>query len=583
MPTNSDKLQFLEDQPEPDTVNVVPWRLMVIDDEADVHRATEFALTGVKILGRPLQILNAYSAAEAAILLESNRDVAVILLDVVMEREDSGLTLVKLIREELKLKDLRIILRTGQAGYAPEIRTIQEYDINDYKTKSELTRSRLFATVTTALRSYEQILKLDSLAFYDRLTGLPNRNLFIELSEKKLSTKEVPDAVIGVLDLDAFSEFNNALGYQIGDLLLNAVAQRLRHHLDDSVVLARIGGDTFGVMGNQHQIADKFLASLFLAPFDLQGNSFLVTASVGMARPFGPNNSVIEALKEANIALKKAKSFCRGSCSHYSEEMGADILARVSLLQKLRAALGTDQLFLVYQPQIDLNTQKVFGVEALLRLKLPDGSFVPPSQFIPLAEASGMIVSLDEWVLRKACTDLIEIQGWGFKDLRMSVNVSQIQFRHLNFIDMLSSVLEDTKVSPGFLELEITESTAMDDAARVFSTLEKVRKLGVTVAIDDFGTGYSSLGLLSQLPVDRLKIDRTFVIELAKIKSSEFIATLITELGRNLKIAVLAEGIEGEHQAQCLKNMGCSEGQGFLFAPALTLAELKQWLNTRNQ
>ncbi|MFY8041516.1 MAG: diguanylate cyclase domain-containing protein, partial [Rhodoferax sp.] len=214
--TNSDTLHFLEDESEGVNSKELVWRLLVVDDEPDVHRATTFALAGVRILGRPLQFLHAYSAGEATQMLQEETDVAVVILDVVMEREDAGLALVKTIRQVLKLTELRIILRTGQPGYAPEIETIHDFDINDYKTKSELTRTKLYATVTAALRAYEQIRKLDELAFYDRLSCLPNRNKFIDLSEERIASVAHQNEVIAILDIDDFSEINDALGHQQG-------------------------------------------------------------------------------------------------------------------------------------------------------------------------------------------------------------------------------------------------------------------------------------------------------------------------------------------------------------------------------
>ena len=237
MHTDTDTLHFLDDECDASVSAGLVWRLMIIDDEPDVHRATTFALAGVKILGRPLQFLHAYSAAEATQQLRTEQDVAVVLLDVVMEREDAGLALVKTIRQDLRLTELRIILRTGQPGYAPEIETIHDFDINDYKTKSELTRTKLYAAVTAAVRAYEQICKLDQLAFYDRLCNLPNRNKFIDLSDERLASGQYPSDVIGILDIDDFSEINDALGHQQGDRLLQAVAERLKLELGPDVVL----------------------------------------------------------------------------------------------------------------------------------------------------------------------------------------------------------------------------------------------------------------------------------------------------------------------------------------------------------
>jgi diguanylate cyclase (GGDEF)-like protein len=582
MHTDTDTLHFLDDESEAGVPTGLVWRLMIIDDEPDVHRATTFALAGVKILGRPLQFLHAYSAAEATELLRTEPEVAVVLLDVVMEREDAGLALVKTIRQELRLTELRIILRTGQPGYAPEIETIHDFDINDYKTKSELTRTKLYATVTAAVRAYEQIRKLDQLAFYDRLCSLPNRNKFIDLSDERLLSGQFSADVIAILDIDDFSEINDALGHQQGDRLLQAVAERLKKELGTDVILARLGGDTFGLMGSSHALDPMTVLDMFRSPFKVQDDSMVVTATMGLTQELGRGIAGRDALKDANIALKLAKKNRRGSFVMFSAQMGADIRERVRLLQALRHAVESERLFVVYQPQVNLISGKLVGVEALIRWRNEDGTFVPPDRFIPLAEASGMIVAIGDWVLRVSCHELVRLQALGLPDLRMSVNVSQIQFRHPEFLEKLRAALADTGINPKCLELEITESVAMEDPDFMLETLHKVRKMGISIAIDDFGTGYSSLSHLRQLPIDRLKIDRAFVSELNHAVMGGHIASMVIELGRNLNLTVIAEGIEEEEQAQTLLRMGCHEGQGYLYAKPMVAPQLVHWIQARN-
>lgn len=581
MQTQSDTLQFLDDDSVDGVADEPVWRLLVIDDEPDVHRATTFALAGVKILGRPLQFLHAYSAAEATQLLRVESEIAVVLLDVVMEREDAGLALIKTIRQELKLSELRIILRTGQPGYAPEIETIHDFDINDYKTKSELTRTKLYATITAALRAYEQIRKLDELAFYDHLCSLPNRNKFIDLSDERILSGAFDDDVIAILDVDDFSEINDALGHQQGDRLLQAVAERLKLELGTQVVLARIGSDTFGLMGSSKVVDPVSILAMFRTPFVVQDDSMVVTATMGLTRLLCDGIVGRDALKDANIALKLAKRNRRGSFVTFSAEMGFDIRERVRLLQALRHAVESERLFVVYQPQVNLINGNVVGVEALLRWRNEDGTFVPPDRFIPLAEASGMIVAIGDWVLRVSCHELLGLQAMGLPDLRMSVNVSQIQFRHPEFLVKLKAALVDTGIRPECLELEITESVAMEDPDFMLEILLAVRELGISIAIDDFGTGYSSLSHLRQLPIDRLKIDRAFVSELSQEVSSGHIASMVIELGRNLNLTVIAEGIEEAVQAEALLRLGCHEGQGYLYAKPLTSLQLQDWLRER--
>jgi len=380
------------------------------------------------------------------------------------------------------------------------------------------------------------------------------------------------------LDIDDFSEINDALGHQQGDRLLQSVADRLKLELGANVILARIGGDTFGLMGSADELEPKRVLSLFRQPFQVQDDTMVVTATMGLTQTLGGVVTGRDALKDANIALKRAKKSRRGSFVMYSTVMGSDIRERVRLLQSLRSAVESERLFVVYQPQVNLITGAVVGVEALIRWRNEDGSFVPPDRFIPLAEASGMIVAIGDWVLRTACYELVRFQALGVPDLRMSVNVSQIQFRHPEFLEKLNAALIDTGINPKCLELEITESVAMEDPDFMLETLHMLRELGISIAIDDFGTGYSSLSHLRQLPIDRLKIDRAFVNELSQDVSGGHIASMVIELGRNLNLTVIAEGIENEGQAQKLLALGCHEGQGYLYAKGLIPQQFDAWL-----
>jgi diguanylate cyclase len=554
------------------------WRLLIVDDEPDVHRATTFALNGLSIFGRTLEFLHAYSAEQAIAILREERDIAVVLLDVVMEREDAGLALVKVIRRDLNLNDVRIILRTGQPGYAPEIETIHAFDINDYKTKSELTRAKLYATITSALRTYEQIRALDDLAFYDHLSRLPNRNRFINVIDERLVSEAPGDTVVAILDIDDFSEINDSLGHQQGDRLLQAVAQRLTASLGSSTVVARIGSNAFGLMGPSGSLDPIALLDLFHSPFQVQDDSMLVTATIGLVSLTDTKEAGRGAIKDANIALKRAKKNRRGSFVVYTKDMGIEIRERVRLLQGLRSAVDTNRLFVVYQPQVMLGSGQVVGIEALLRWRNDDGRFVPPERFIPLAEASGLIIALGDWVLRMACHELVRIHVLGLPALRVSVNVSQLQFRDPDFVEKLVKAIADTGVDASCLELEITESVAMEDPDFMLERFAAIKAIGVTIAIDDFGTGYSSLSHLRQLPIDRLKIDRAFVNELSSDVLGGPIAAMVIELGRNLNMMVIAEGVETENQAAILREMGCHEGQGYFYAEPMAALELREWL-----
>jgi diguanylate cyclase (GGDEF)-like protein len=584
LPSDEEPMMFAEeDGPAEPELQADVWRMLIVDDEPDVHTSTKLALSDVKILGRSLDFLHAHSAAEARQLLQVEQDIAVVLLDVVMEAEDAGLALVRAIRSDLKLLELRIILHTGQPGYAPEIETIHDYDINDYKTKSELSRTRLYASVTSAVRAYHQIRALDQLAFYDRLCSLPNRNRFISLINDCIAQPDHAAHAIAIVDIDDFAEINDALGHQHGDRLLQVIADRLSLTFGGKVAVARLGSDAFGILGTSAELDPERLVALFQRPFEMPGHTMAmaVNATSGLRRLDDRKLSGLEAIKDANIALKRAKKSRRGHYMYFIDEMGDEIRERVRLLQGLRVAMDSDRLFLMYQPQIRLDTGQIVGVEALVRWRNLDGTLVPPDRFIPLAECTGLIVNLGDWVLRMACHTLRQLNKPGRAPLRMSVNVSHIQFRHHAFPEMLAAALEDTGVDPSRIELEITESVAMEDPNQIVALLARLKRMGVSIAIDDFGTGYSSLSQLRQLPVDRLKLDRAFVMGLSDSDQGGQggrIAATVVELGRNLNLTIIAEGIEEEGEARVLRELGCHEGQGYLYARPMELPALKEWM-----
>ena len=711
-------------------VAVAPaWRILVVDDDADVHSSTTFALANVEMQGRPLAFLHAYCAAEAFEILARERGIAVVLLDVVMERADAGLALVRRIRDELGLNDIRIILRTGQPGYAPEMDAIRGYDINDYRTKSELTRTKLYTTVAAAIRSYQQIRALDAnrlgmeqivagcaelmtlqgarevchgileqvgkllgqppegvlcaregadqtlravaatgacrhldgrelgakwgahfalaaegalrrrgcssedevlsivfsgktgrdfvaciplerelgeveqrllnvfcgmvavcldnvelvtrlnnSAFHDPLTGLPNRNFMVELIDNRLASPERAEAILALVDLDHFAETNDALGHHFGDLLLVAVSARIKSRLDPGLDLGRIGSDIFAVLGQGAQVQPQAVLELFREPFRIDGQDVQVSATLGLVRLCEHDGSGADALKDADIALKRAKSQQRAGHFYFSRSMGVEIRERVRMMHSLRGGFQRGELFLNYQPQVDLADNRPFGAEALLRWRLDDGIMVPPDRFIPIAEYSGLIVDIGEWVLREACAELVRVRAAGHRNFTMSVNVSQVQFRHPGFTDMLARALFDTGAPAEFIELEITESMAMEEPAALVEKLAHVKRTGVSIAIDDFGTGFSSLSHLQRLQVDRLKIDRSFVSEITGSARGSSIAQMVVQLGRNLGLSVIAEGVEDERQAQILRQLGCPLAQGFLYARPLSPEGLLAWL-----
>jgi diguanylate cyclase (GGDEF)-like protein len=442
----------------------------------------------------------------------------------------------------------------------------------------------LFASnIAVGLDNVALLTDLQRAAFYDPLTGLPNRTRLVELIDGGLArgreqADSVADQVLCLVDLDHFAEINDALGHQFGDALLVAVARRLRAQLHPRLQLARIGSDIFCVLGDAAEVDPEGLHSLFAAPFSIEGQDVQVSGTLGLVRLAEHDGSGVDALKDADIALKRAKSRQRGGHFYFSRGMGVEIRERVRLMHALRSGFARGELFLAYQPQVELGAHRPFGAEALLRWRTEDGRLVPPDRFIPIAEYSGLIIEIGEWVLHQACAELMRLRAAGYLDFTMSVNVSQVQFRHPGFLDMLRAALADTGAPPNRVELEITESMAMEEPDLLIERLAAIKRTGVSIAIDDFGTGFSSLSYLQRLQVDRLKIDRAFVSEITDSARGSSIAEMVIELGRNLGLSIIAEGVEDERQAQILQALGCPLAQGFLFARPLAPEALLAWL-----
>ncbi|MBB5018211.1 diguanylate cyclase (GGDEF)-like protein [Chitinivorax tropicus] len=704
------------------------WQVLIVDDDKEVHHVTTFALRDAIIQNRPLNFLHAYSAGEAEQILIKHQNIAVILLDVVMEKENAGLDLVKIIRDKLGQHDVRIVLRTGQPGYAPELSAIRDYDINDYKTKSELTLTRLLTTMTTALRSYEQLKtiaagqrgldrivhaapdlfarrtmdsftegvinqlsalleetpeglvcvqqhsegetivnatgpqsrwigqpldtlpqadirdliarclhtqahvhdqyaialyfcsragdrmvvylpvhrqlaqidlkllevfctniavgfesvelfqQLHDFAFSDILCKIPNRAGLLQIIDDHRQSGHCEGYLIALVDIDHFSEINDALGHENGDRLLKAISHRLRSALGANCKLARINADTFGIYGPESDIRPDALLTLFSPPFEVSNYDLRVGGTIGLVRLDVIDGNGLVALKCASIALNRAKNDQRGQYCYYTTEMEQDTRQRLTLLHDLRAAIDARKLKLFYQPQISLHDGRPVGAEALIRWPVDTGAFIPPDQFIGLAEYSGMIIELGDWVMRVACEQAQQWTELGFPWMRIAVNVSVVQFRNPDFVASVDRVLKETRIEPARLELEITESVAMQGAANVEPILQQLKALGVTLAIDDFGTGFSSLSYLQRLPVDRLKIDRAFVRDMGTQSERSSIADMIVRLGHELGLTVIAEGVESPQHVNALKQIGCEEAQGFYYSRPLPANDFLAWL-----
>ena len=715
--TQDAEFQFLEEQAPLETTEAERWRVLIVDDDPDVHQTSLLALKGLPIEGRAVEFLHAYSAAEARARLKEYDDVAVILLDVVMESDDAGLQLVRHVREDLKNSAVRIFLRTGQAGYAPEIETIRAFDINDYRMKSDLTRARLFTSLTVAIRSYSQIhqlevgrqglelivkascefskpqglhllaqgiltqlcallgvkneglvcvavgsseegafvlaaagcfsqwigrplsefpdeeiqqnlrdvlatrqhqfgrstclyfpsnegsalaafvcvdkclkeidqsllevfcanisaafdnaelhKKISDLAYRDALVGLPNRNGLLQL----LDVSGIDGFSLALVDIDSFSDLNSVLDQSFGDSVLRAVADRMQLAFCPHVRVARVGSDVFALLGPNSQVNPQRVSDVFSTPFQVGQEHLRLSVTTGIVHLDRERTTSAGLLRNAAVALKQCKVFSRGQALYFEPTHANAARDRMQMLSHLRLAFSADRLFVVYQPFVDLANGKVVGAEALLRWRMEDGSFVPPDRFIPIAEQSGLMVPIGDWVLTTALVCLARLEKSYHTPFRMAVNISHVQFREPDFVQKLVNAIQLHDVKPENVEIELTESVAVDDIRLIEEKLSAIRSLGVAVAIDDFGTGYSSLNIIRQLRVNRIKIDRAFVSGDASQNGDYGIAEMIQNLASHLGLETIAEGIETPAQRDRMLAIGVRDGQGYLFSRPLT-------------
>lgn len=420
-------------------------------------------------------------------------------------------------------------------------------------------------------------------AFHDPLTGLANRALFAEHLERAVRRRTRYGGSVHVMfiDLDDFKAVNDLRGRAKGDKLLRQAADRLQTTLREADAIARLGGDEFAVLfegtlgGIDPGAAANRLAEAFAIPFELDDESVMVTASMGVATDEGGADTEEELLRHADLAVYAAKAKGKRCCVVYTSELHDSILEAMRIETELRQAVERGEFLLFYQPIVDLASGRITGIEGLIRWEHPDRGLVFPNDFIGVAESSGWIVPMGEWVLTQACRDLKTLDDVGGKPMRVSVNVSPRQLSDPGFVTMVINVLEVTHLRAERLTLEVTESLYVDDVAGRTEALRELRKLGVKIAIDDFGTGYSSLGSLREMPVDVLKIDKSFVDNIADSAESVHLVRMILELAHNLGVATVAEGAEEADQVQILRAMGCQSVQGYYFSKPVPLQAIE--------
>lgn len=699
-----------------------PPVILMVDDDVEFQRSMRLALASFEFQSQPVRILAASSAAEAGQVLASTPDVAVMVLDVVMESDDAGLRLVRSVREVLGNAEVRIVLVTGQPGMAPMGQSLSQLDISDYWLKTDLTFERLHGVLTSSLRTWQQIRalqqarkglqiiveagnclararslpdfsqrmilelarllgldpeglvcvqedraapdplsarvtgaagrlagtvnqplasldeppirdqllralqertdietassrvlffpgaehgphaatyiatgrpldhteqellrvfathinsglinvsltsRLDRIAYEDEQLGLPNANALVRSVAAVLETTGRRDRGILFIELDQYSASCLSLGMEQGDIMLQKMARRLRAAFPPPAMVARLHDHTFAVLGRTALLRQDVVDALeSLDPEHPDQPSYiqLRTARVDLDRYRG---TARDAMAIGALLLRRAQQRGTVELVDYQPELEQEMHQRFTLSRELYRALQGSEIGIELQPQIDLRTGRIIGAEALARWTRADGTRVPPCDFIPLAEANGLIVPMGERVLELACQALAELRHAGHGDICIAVNVSALQLARRSFTPEVLAITRRYGVSPGQLEIEITESAAIENHEANGQVLRGLREAGFSIAIDDFGTGYSSLAYLRSMPVNTLKVDRHFISEIGTTPHQHMIADMIIGLGRRLNMQVLAEGVESEAQANWLVEHACPRAQGYFFA-----------------
>jgi diguanylate cyclase (GGDEF)-like protein len=424
--------------------------------------------------------------------------------------------------------------------------------------------------------------QIHKLAFFDTLTGLPNRIFFLQKLGEYVKAAgnnqgQITRLAVVTVDLDHFKDVNDSMGHNVGDAILGAIGKRLKASLPESAIIARSGEDEFAItmpltadVLTSKDVGEKVRAIISTDPFKVFNEHFQIRCSIGVATFPDDALDPDQVLKNADIALNRAKEDGRDCIREYLEDFDKAVQARFQMLRDLRNALEHDHLSLAFQPQFDLHNGNLIGAEALIRWFKPDsskegGKFISPAEFIPIAEQSGLIVPIGEWVMKRACEEAKKWHDQGYK-FRIAVNVSGAQFQQSDLVGYTKSVIESTGIDPHYLELEVTESAFMEDIQHTVNTLQQLHGLGVELAIDDFGTGYSSLAYLRQFPIDRLKIDQSFIRNALNNPDDASITRTIIRLAHSLNLKVIAEGVETKEHESFLSEEGCDEVQGFRYS-----------------
>jgi diguanylate cyclase (GGDEF)-like protein len=558
--------------------------LLIIDDDEQIRSLLR------SILDRDYDCVMVSSAEDALSVLKVIR-FDLVISDITMGGI-SGLDLVPYVLRETP--ETVVVMVSGQHNIDAAIQAMRAgafdyltkpFDVQHVEAAMEraLAHHRLLEEKKYYENSLHELLhyrtaEVERLAYFDTLTDLPNRLLFEDRLSQALRHAQRENQPVGtvLMRIDRFKEISDTLGPAIGDWLLREVARRVLKTSDERRTVARFEGDNFAFLitdihGSEAVlVVVKDLIESLKPPFVLDEHRLHVTASIGVSLFPADGATSEELLKNAGVALYRAQRVGGDNYQFYQAEMNARALELLTMEDDLRRAIEGGQLRLHYQPQIDLVTHQIVGVEALVRWQHPKLGLLQPAKFVPLAEDTGLIVQLGEWSLRESCRQIVLWQQAGLTGIRVSVNVSPCQFQLKNFVETVAEILTDTNIDPASLQLEITETSLMQSADQVVTRLSRLKEMGLMIAIDDFGVGYSSLGYLKRLPIDMLKIDRSFVNDATSDPDDAALVMTIITLAHNLRLKVMAEGVETDDQLRFLHLLRCDEAQGFLFGKAET-------------
>jgi diguanylate cyclase (GGDEF)-like protein len=553
--------------------------ILIIDDDEQIRSLLK------TVLEDDYDCIGARSAEEAMGVLRAIK-FDLVISDINMGGI-SGLDLVPYVLNETP--ETVVVMISGQQTIETAIQAMRAGAF-DYITKP-LDVAHVEAAVARALRHHQLLedkkyyennlhdlvrrrtAEVERLAYFDVLTDLPNRLLFEDRLSQNLKHARRDNTMLGVLLLrmDRFEKIVDTLGHNVTDRLLRDFADRVRTNIGERNTVARFAGDEFALLltdinGSANVLeANRDINEALKPVFVVDAHELYIMVSIGISLFPGDGQTSQELLKNAGAALNRAKSQGGNNYQFYRADMNARALERLTLESDLRRAVELGELRLHYQPQVNLNTKNIVGAEALIRWQHPKLGLLPPAEFIPMAEDTGLILSIGEWVLREASGQLALWHKAGLDNFHVAVNVSPHQFQQKSFLETVALILDETAIDPSCLELEITESSIMHNADQVVTLLSDLKQLGLNVAIDDFGIGYSSLAYLKRLPIDRLKIDRTFVSDATTDPDDAALVMTIITLAHNLRLKVMAEGVENEEQLKLLHLLRCDEAQGYLF------------------